>query len=222
MRRYPRFTLAAALLIAVLEVLAVAQADSTAQAGPVAPCDMRLRVELTPDVPDPRDPGFVSSLLGNHPEYRLTLLRQDPDNSSVIALDLTGPGPGAGCREVVTSMRKDARVTSVEVQRDSASATLTESTAQPMRAVQLASAVQPMGTVHAGPDGDWIVEPLNGVSYAQQARDRYECDILAVDQTGFDPTKDDGGVQSEAVPGKRADYLRAEATCFQSRGYLMR
>jgi hypothetical protein len=222
MRRYPRFTLAAALLIAVLEVLAVAQADSTAQAGPVAPCDMRLRVELTPDVPDPRDAGFVSSLLGNHPDYRLTLQRQDPDNSSVIALDLTGPGPEAGCREVVTSMRKDARVTSVEVQRDSASATLTGSTAQPMRAVQLASAVQPMGTVHAGPDGDWIVEPLNGVSYAQQARDRYECDIFAVDQTGFDPTKDDGGVQSEAVPGKRADYLRAEATCFQSRGYLMR
>jgi hypothetical protein len=79
-----------------------------------------------------------------------------------------------------------------------------------------------MGTVHAGPDGDWIVEPLNGVSYAQQARDRYECDILAVDQTGFDPTKDNGGVPPEAVPGKRADYLRAEATCFQSRGYVMR
>ena len=210
------------LLITVLEVLPVAHAESTAQAAPVAPCDMRLRVELTPDVPDPRDAGFVSSLLGNHPDYRLTLQRQDPDDSSVIALDLTGPGSEAGCREVVTSMRKDARVTSVEEQRDAASATLTGSTAQPMRSVQLASAVQPMGTVHAGPDGDWVVEPLNGVSYAQQARDRYECDILAVDQTGFDPTKDDGGLPPEAVPGKRADYLRAEATCFQNRGYLMR
>jgi hypothetical protein len=61
MRRYLRFTLATALLTAVLEVLAVAQADSTAQAAPVAPCDMRLRVELTPDVPDPRDAGFLSS-----------------------------------------------------------------------------------------------------------------------------------------------------------------
>jgi hypothetical protein len=196
-------------LIAVLEVLPVAQADSTAQAAPVAPCDMRLRVELAPAVPDPHDSGFVSSLLGNHPDYRLTMQRRDPDNGSVIALDLTGPGPEAGCREVVNSMRKDARLVSVDVQRDATSTTL-------------ASAVQPMGTVHAGPDGDWIVEPLNGVSYAQQARDRYECDIFAVDQTGFDPTKDDGGVQSEAVPGKRADYLRAEATCFQSRGYLMR
>jgi hypothetical protein len=222
MRRYLRFTLAAALLIAVLEVLAVARADSTARAGPVAPCDMRLRVALTPDVPDPRDAGFVSSLLSNHPDYRLTLQRQDPDDPSVIALDLTGPGPEADCREVVTSMRKDARVASVEVQRDAASATLTGSRAQPMRARQLASAVQPMGTVHAGPDGDWILEPLDGVSYAQQASDRYECDIWGVDQTGFDPTKDDGGVPPEAVPGKRADYLRAEAACFQSRGYLMR
>ena len=222
MRRYLRFTLAAALLIAVLHVPAVAQADSTAQAGPVAPCDMPLRVALTPDVPDPRDAGFVSSLLGNHPDYRLTLQQQDPDNSSVIALDLTGPGPEAGCREVVKSMRKDARVVSVEVERDVANTTLTGSTAQPMRSAQLASAVQPMGTVYAGPDGDWVVEPLNGVSYAQQARDRYECDILAVDRTGFDPTKNDGGVSPEAVPGKRADFLRAEAACFQSRGYLMR
>jgi hypothetical protein len=222
MRRCLGFTVAAALLIAVLEVQAVAQAESTAQPAPVAPCDMRLRVELTPDAPDPRDAGFVNSLLGNHPDYRLTLQRRDPDSSSVIALDLTGPGPEAGCREVVKSMRNDPRVTFVEVQRDAANTTLMGSTAQPMRGVPLASAVQPMGTVHAGPDGDWVVEPLNGVSYAQQARDRYECDILAVDQTGFDPTKDDGGVPPEAVPGKRADFLRAEAACFQSRGYLLR
>jgi hypothetical protein len=220
MRRYLRFTLAT-LLIAVLEVLAVAQAESTAQPAPVAHCDMRLRVELTPDVSDPYD-GFVSSLLSNHPDYRLTLQGRDPDNSSVIALDLTGRGPEAGCREVVRSMRKDARVRSVEVERDAANITLTGSTAQPVRGVPLASAVQAMGTVHAGPGGDWVVEPLNAGSYAQQARDRYECDIFAVDQTGFDPTKDDGGVTPEAVRGKRADYLRAEATCFQSRGYLMR
>jgi L-alanine-DL-glutamate epimerase-like enolase superfamily enzyme len=62
------------------------------------------------------------------------------------------------------------------------------------------------------------IEPLNGVSYAQQARDRYECDIQAVDQTGFDPTKDDGGPPPN-VTAKRVDYLRAEAACFQARGY---
>jgi hypothetical protein len=222
MRRHLRFTLTAALLIVVLEVLTVARADSTSQARLVAPCDMRLRVELTPDVPDPHDAGFISSLLGNHPDYRLILQREDPDDSSVIALDLSGPGPEAGCREVVTSMRKDARVASVELQPGSASSTQIGGTPLRRRGLQLASAVQPTGTMHAGPDGDWILEPLNGVSYAQEASDRYECDIWAVHQTGFDPTEDDGGVSPEALPGKRADYLRAEAACFQARGYIMR
>ena len=222
MKGYLRFTLATALLITVLEVLPVAQAEGTAQVAPVAACDMRLRVEPTPDVSNPRDADFISSLLSNHPDYQLTLQRHEFETSSVITLNLSGPGPEAGCREVVNSMRRNARVLSVEMQRDATGTLLAGSAAQPMRSVQLASAVQPMGTVHAGPDGDWVVEPLNGVSYAQAARDRYECDILAVDQTGFDPTKDDGGLPPEAVPGKRADYLRAEATCFRSRGYLMR
>jgi hypothetical protein len=86
----------------------------------------------------------------------------------------------------------------------------------------MASAMQPRGIVHAGPDGDWIVEPLNGVSYSQLARDRYQCDIWAIGRTGFDPMEDDGGVLPEAVPAKRADYLRAEAVCFRARGYIVR
>ena len=57
---------------------------------------------------------------------------------------------------------------------------------------------------------------------AQLASDRYQCDIWAVDQTGFDPIKDDGGVPPEAVSAKRAEYLRAEAVCFQARGYVVR
>ena len=100
--------------------------------------------------------------------------------------------------------------------------TRADSTAQQPNGAQLASAVQARGTLQAGPDGDWIVEPLNGVSNSQLAMDRYQCDIWAVDQTGFDPTKDDGGVPPEAVSAKRADYLRAEAVCLQARGYVMR
>ena len=173
MRKYPRFTLTAALWIAVLEALDVVPAAAAAQAAPVAPCAMRLRVELTPEVPYPREPGFISSLLGNHPDYRLILERQDPEDSSVIALDLTGPGSEADCREVVTSMRKDARVRSVEVERDALNTALTGNTAQPLGGFQPATPVQPVGTVHAGVDGDWVVEPLNGASYAQEARDRY-------------------------------------------------
>jgi hypothetical protein len=99
---------------------------------------------------------------------------------------------------------------------------LADDIAQRRNAPQPANVVQLRGTLQAGPDGDWIVEPLNGVSYSQLATDRYQCDIWAVGQTGFDPSEDDGGVPPEAVPAKRADYLRAEAVCFQARGYIVR
>ena len=209
MKSYQRFTLAAALLITVLEGQALAGAEGAAQSAPIASCDLRLRVALAPDVPNASDAGFVSSLQSSHPDYQLVVQVQDIWDSSVIVLNLRGPGPEAGCREVVKSMRKDARVVSVEVEQD------TVNTAEPVSVV-------PRGTLHAGPDGDWVLEPAHGVLHSQQAQDRYECDIWAIGQTGFDPTQDDGGVTPDAVPGKRADYLRAEAACFQARGYLIR
>jgi hypothetical protein len=221
MKRYLQLTLAAALLITVHEAPAAGQAESSSQATPVAPCDMRLRVELTPDIANPRDAGVISSLVTSHPDYQLSLEHSDLENSSIIALSLRGPGPEAGCRDVVQSMRRNARVVSVEVQADATGTGLAMRTEQPLGSVRPPSALQRKGTVRAGPDGDLILEPLNGVSYAQQARDRYECDIGAVDQTGFDPTEYDGGVPPDALPGKRADYLRAEAACLQNRGYVV-
>lgn len=113
MKRYDRFTPAAALLTAALGVFALAGSPAI-QAAPATSCDLRLRVELTRDVPDPRDAGFLSSLLNNHPGYRLTLRRQDSDDGDAVALDLTGPGPDLYCREVIDSIRKDARVVSIE------------------------------------------------------------------------------------------------------------
>jgi hypothetical protein len=210
MKSYRRFTLAAAILITVLEVAALAGAEGIAQAAPISPCDLRLRVALTPDVPNASNAGFISSLLSNHLDYQLVLQGQDRGDSSVIVLNLTGPGPEAGCREVVNSMRRDARVVSVEVERN------TVNTDEPV------SMAQPRGALRAGPDGDWILEPASGVPYSQQAQDRYECDIWAVGQTGFDPTLDDGGAPPGGVTSKRADYLRAEAACFQGRGYALR
>jgi hypothetical protein len=220
MERYQRFNLTAALLATALAQLA--PASGTAAAVTAAPCDMRVRVELTPDTPQPPDAAFVSSLLSEHSAFRLTLRQQDLANPSVIALDLRGPGPDAACREVVNSMRKDARIVSVEVQQDPDSTAPPASTPPPVGSTRPASTAEPMGTVQAGLDGDWVLEPLDGVSYVQAARDRYECDIWAVDQTGFDPAKDDGGVPPGALPGKRADYLRAEAACFQARGYVVK
>jgi hypothetical protein len=99
--------------VAALAVLAVLGGSSTA-AAEEAVCEARLTVELSPGVPRASDDGFVSSLLNNHFSYRLELLRQD--GSSVIEVDLTGPGPSYRCQNVIESMRKDARVESIRAE----------------------------------------------------------------------------------------------------------
>ena len=76
-------------------------------------CDARLTVELTPDVPNASDDGFLRSLLNNQTACRLELLRKD--DASVVELDLRGPGPASRCESVIESMRKDARVQSIRV-----------------------------------------------------------------------------------------------------------
>jgi len=82
---------------------------------PMAPpmCSMRLSVEVTPDVPDPSDPGFISSLLGNHAGFQLFLLRRVDDTH--VDLQLQGPGPAQRCQDVVDSMSNDGRVASINV-----------------------------------------------------------------------------------------------------------
>lgn len=81
---------------------------------PIAPprCSMRLSVEVTPDVPNPGSGAFISSLLGNHTDYQLYLLRVVDD--SHVNLQLQGPGPAEGCQAVVDSMRNDGRVQSID------------------------------------------------------------------------------------------------------------
>jgi hypothetical protein len=76
-------------------------------------CDVRLSVHLTPDVPNPLDPGFLSSLLENHPGYRLILRR--PVDDTHLELELFGPGPASGCQDVVQSMQADGRVLDIRV-----------------------------------------------------------------------------------------------------------
>ena len=116
--RHPHDSEAAATLhgrhVGWLVVLAALLGAHAAEAAPPAHCDLRLTIELTPDVPDPGDAGFLSSLLGDHPGYRLAILRK-PD-ASVIDVDLTGPGPEYLCRDVIEAIRKDGRVRSVHVQ----------------------------------------------------------------------------------------------------------
>jgi hypothetical protein len=86
--------------------------SAVANAAP-APCDKNLSVELTPDVPNPRDLAFLSSLL-TIPGSQL-IWRQQVGN--VIELELTGPGPDDQCRAVIAAMRKDSRVQSIQVHK---------------------------------------------------------------------------------------------------------
>jgi len=97
---------------ATLALLSTCIASADQATGPPM-CSMRLSVEVTPDVPDPGDAGFISSLLGNHPSYQLFLLRRVDDTH--VDLQLQGPGPAERCQDVVDSMSDDGRVASIEV-----------------------------------------------------------------------------------------------------------
>jgi hypothetical protein len=71
-------------------------------------------------------------------------------------------------------------------------------------------------------DDDLFTYPKNGQSREQQATDRYECHRWAADQTGFDPTQPQGGVDASQSAGKRAAYRRAEIACLEERGYSVK
>jgi hypothetical protein len=104
--------------IVILGVLTLAVLGcGIAAAAEPAQCDVRLSIELTPDVPNARNDEFISSLLGNEVDYQLTL-RQEIDDSSIV-VELIGPGPGYRCQEVVDVIRRDSRVLSVHVRQES-------------------------------------------------------------------------------------------------------
>lgn len=99
-----------------LMMLIAALGSTGVYASPPQSCSTRLIVELTPDVPNPRDPGFLSSLLSNHPDYAFTWVRQDA--SSTIVVDLSGPGPDDRCQAVIGTMLKDGRVEAVRAESE--------------------------------------------------------------------------------------------------------
>jgi hypothetical protein len=97
-------------------VLASVLLCNTATAAAPAPCDVKLTVELTPDVPNPTDEGFLGSLLSDQVDYLLSLRRERSD--SLLVLELTGPGPGYRCRRAIEAIRRDGRVLSVHVNEE--------------------------------------------------------------------------------------------------------
>ncbi len=101
-----------AIGVALSMVLGMGAANAD-EPMPAPRCAVRLSVAVTPDVPDPSNSGFLSSLLGDHAEYQLLLLSRDDDTH--VTLQLQGPGPAERCHAVVDSMRNDGRVQSIQV-----------------------------------------------------------------------------------------------------------
>jgi hypothetical protein len=96
-------------------VLASVLVCRTASAEAPAPCHVRLTVELTPDVPNPTDEGFLGSLLSNRVDYVLSVRRERSDTH--LVLELTGPGPDYRCQNAIEAIRRDGRVLSVHVNK---------------------------------------------------------------------------------------------------------
>jgi hypothetical protein len=82
--------------------------------------------------------------------------------------------------------------------------------------------IEAQGTTRQPAMDNIFVYPRNGQSTEQQAQDRYECYRSAATQTGFDPTKPDGGVSADEASGKHSDYVRAESACLDARGYSVK
>jgi hypothetical protein len=78
------------------------------------------------------------------------------------------------------------------------------------------------GTTQAPASDQLFVYPNKGQSPEQQENDRYECHRVAVQQSGFDPTKAGGGVAPEVAVAKRNDYFNSRVACLESRGYSVR
>jgi hypothetical protein len=97
--------------------LAQALIGGTVWADPAPPspvCSRHLSLQLTPDVPNPRDLSFLSSLVTT-PGYQL-VWRGQADGT--IEVELSGPGPEDQCRAVIAAIRKDGRVLAVNVDHE--------------------------------------------------------------------------------------------------------
>jgi hypothetical protein len=74
-------------------------------------CRVRIEITLDPEVNDPRDPSFLSSLMGSA-GYQLKWVQGD---DSISIYDLSGPATDNGCANMIEQIGKSSAVTSVRV-----------------------------------------------------------------------------------------------------------
>ena len=101
------------LAFGVWFALGAAEGANTAVEQSAKPCRLKLAVRFSPEVPNPRDPAFLSSLEGR-PGFRLVWEGGSKANMSQT-LELIGPGPGYRCMRELERMRSDARVIDIRV-----------------------------------------------------------------------------------------------------------
>jgi hypothetical protein len=73
-------------------------------------CHARLLLKLTPDVPNPRDAGFLNSLAGAL--YELIWVK---GRDSVITLDLTGPASDYHCENEIELLSMNGYILDLKI-----------------------------------------------------------------------------------------------------------
>jgi hypothetical protein len=72
------------------------------------------------------------------------------------------------------------------------------------------------------PRGTFVVFPKNGQTPEEQARDHYACYQFAVSQTGYDPSRPPAGIPPAQSYAQQSTFQRAQAACYEGRGYSVR
>jgi len=101
-RHVPVGLIASAIVLLTGSAIANAQQDA---------CRARIEVTLDPEVNDPRDPSFLSSLLAT-PGYQLTWVS---GNDETTIYDLKGPASDNGCADMIEQIGKSSAVLNVRI-----------------------------------------------------------------------------------------------------------
>jgi hypothetical protein len=109
-RRSTTSVKARAGLLAAGTLAAVLSSNDAESAVPDR-CHARLLLRLTLDVPNPRDPSFLSALTAN-PLYEIVWVEGSDTTATV---DLMGPATDYHCEEEIKRMRRDAHIMDLKV-----------------------------------------------------------------------------------------------------------
>ena len=88
-----------------------------------------------------------------------------------------------------------------------------------IRSGQQYAVVEPPSRAHQivnTAEQEMIIYPAKGQSQEQLDKDRYECHVWAVSQTGFDPSANNQDLSM------KPDYNRAMGACLEARGYVVK